>query len=345
MVRYLSIAITAAAMTLGMASPHPGWAQPAIATETLSLVDTTRKVASSMTFKGRETRRLDVTLWSPPLDGDEAASPRPLLIYSHGTYGAPDNAMHLVRALVARGYIVAAPAYPLTARGAYTQMPGPDIADVHNQPRDISFILDSLLSSDRWKARIDPQAIGLFGHSLGAVTSYFTVYGAQSRDPRVKAMVSLGGGDPVQAALSNDMGLAGTYHAPVPVPALFLSAEHDVFARLTGEPYAAYARVPAPKFEVMVDGGTHVWFRDGDDPVADGRNPDCAFFDRSMPNAKIPGCSGRYTFTTAEHERDVARYAVTNFFDGFLRGDQAALQRLRNIDQAFKGVKLKAQEQ
>ena len=44
--------------------------------------------------------------------------------------------------------------------------------------------------------------------------------------------------------------LAGTGHAAVSVPALFLSAEKDVFARMMGRPGAAYSRLENATFEI-----------------------------------------------------------------------------------------------
>lgn len=309
--------------------------------ETLHFTDTSRTIKASMGFAGSEQRRLDVMIWGPASANKN--SRHPLLIYSHGTFGQPDNAMHLVHDLVRQGYIVAAPAYPLTSSAAFTQVSGPDISDVHNQPRDISFIINNLLSHSKWGDKIDEKKIGLFGHSLGAVTSYFTVFGLQARDPRIAAMVSLGGGDPVQAALSNDMGLLGTHPFTGSVPALFLSAEHDVFANLTGQPYAAYSRLKGPKYEVMVDKGTHVWFRDSVEKPDDGRNPDCIFFDKAMPGVPIPGCQGAVELMEPLRQQALTRYAVSNFFDAYLRDNTEAKQRLSNIANAYPETSLRSE--
>ncbi|KHK92234.1 alpha/beta hydrolase family protein [Novosphingobium malaysiense] len=265
----------------------------AIGLRRASWVDTARKIRPNGDFPGSDTRRLDVMIWYPATDGaggrepagdvvledaPPAAGRRPLLIYSHGTNGRPDNAMGIVRALVRHGYVVAAPAYPLSSLAAFTHIRMTDVSDVANQVKDIHFLLDQLLADAVTGPVIDPGAIGIYGHSLGGVTSYFTVYGRQIRDPRVKAVAMLGGGDPVQTALANDMGLWGTGYAEVAVPALFLSADKDVFSRMTGRPFAAYERVEGPKTEVLIHGGVHVWFRDEEAWPSDHSNPDCLFF-------------------------------------------------------------------
>ena len=153
-----------------------------MATRQLTFIDESRPVKASMGFAGSPTRRIDVRVWQPAGSG-----PFPLVIYSHGTFGSADNAMHIVAHLVAHGYIVAAPDFPLSSRAAYTQIKFADPTDVFNQTRDIRFIIDRLLADPAIGPAIDPGKIGTTGHSLGAVTSYFTSFGAQTRDPRIAA--------------------------------------------------------------------------------------------------------------------------------------------------------------
>ena len=107
------------------------------------------------------------------------------------------------------GYVVAAPNYPLTSRNAHTEVRFADISDVSEQVKDVSFIIDSLLADPVLGKFIDKDRIGTTGHSLGAVTSYFASFGMRTRDPRIKATAPIAGGDPVQTALDNEMGLAG----------------------------------------------------------------------------------------------------------------------------------------
>ena len=90
-----------------------------------------------MGFEGAPTRRLDLRVWYPA-DASQRSDPAtlasggrfPLIIYSHGTFGAADNNMHLVEHLVRHGYIVAAPDYPLSSRAAFTHIKMADPSDV-----------------------------------------------------------------------------------------------------------------------------------------------------------------------------------------------------------------------
>lgn len=301
-----------------------------------SYVDDSREIKSSNGFAGAKTRRIDTLVWYP----QTGKGPWPLVIYSHGTFGSPDNAMHLVQALVSRGYVVAAPNYPLTSHTAFTRIKGPDITDVIEQTRDVSFVIDRLLADSDLGKLIDHTRIGTTGHSLGGVTSYFASFGRQTRDPRIVATAPIGAGDPVQSALTSDMGLAGTAVAEVSVPVLFLSAGKDVFARMTGQPEAAYARVRPPKYEVLIRGGVHVWFRDNDTVFRDNKNPDCVFFEEFMPGVPIPGCEERTALIEPARQKQIARAALTDFFDGYLKGDEAALQRLRELGKAYPEAEL-----
>lgn len=293
-----------------------------------SYVDAKRGIKASQGFAGSETRRIDLKVWYP---ADNADGPHPLIIYSHGTFGFASNAMHFVKTLVDAGYVVAAPNYPLTSRNAHTKVKFADITDVHNQVKDISFIIDSLLADPELGPMIDAEKIGTTGHSLGAVTSYFATYAMTKRDPRIKALVPIAGGDPVQTALDNGMGMGGSRHAEVSVPVLFLSADRDVFARMTGRPHTAYSRVEGPKYELLIKNGVHVWFRDGTDQPEGNKNPDCIFFETNMPGMNVPGCDERVPLIGPERQQEITRMALVTFFDAYLKGDEAALARLQSM--------------
>ncbi|MEO2169432.1 MAG: ABC transporter permease subunit, partial [bacterium] len=148
--------------------------------------------------------------------------PWPLLIYSHGTYGRPDNATHICEFLASRGYVVAAPAFPLTSSVSSTKLPAADVSDAGSQPGDVSFLIDSLIAHARFGPAIDAERIGTTGISLGGITTYFASFGLPTRDPRIKASAPIAPGDPVYAALGFGLGFGGTVPARVNVPALLL---------------------------------------------------------------------------------------------------------------------------
>ncbi len=346
----LAILAMAAAQT-ATTQAAPTQSAPAIGARQASFIDASRPIKASMGFAGSPDRRIDLRIWYPAAASAEAdpaplaaGGPFPLVIYSHGTFGSADNAMHLVRHLVRHGYIVAAPDYPLSSRAAFTRIKFADPGDVINQTGDIKFIIDRLLADPVFGPAIDPARIGTTGHSLGAVTSYFSSFGAQTRDPRIAATALIAGGDPVQTALTQNMGMQGTGHAEARVPVLFLSADRDVFARITGRPYAAYSRVAGPKTEVLVRGGVHVWFRDANDVPPGGKNPDCTFFETYVPNMVVPGCELRGGLIAPARQQEITRAAVLDFFDAYLKRNAAALRRLRGLGRQYREVAVRAED-
>lgn len=338
----------AALLCAALVSPASA-ADYVVGSRQMTFMDEMRQVKPGPGFAGAPTRRLDVIVWYPAEAGAgglaDAASlaedgPWPLIVYSHGTFGRADNATHLVADLVRHGYVVAAANYPLTSSKSYARILQAQISDVREQTRDVRLVIDRLLADSFLGPAIDEAKIGTTGHSLGGVTSYFTSFGVQTRDSRIGATAMIGAGDPVQSALSQEMGLSGTGHAAVSVPALFLSAEKDVFARMTGRPHAAYSRIEKPKYEIMIKGGVHVWFRDGNTQPMDFKNPDCLFFEKWAPGMPVPGCEERVPLIGPAKQQEITRTAVRTFFDAYLKGDMDALARLRGLEREFAAVDL-----
>jgi len=346
------MAVALAALVMVASPPaRADEAQFAVGTAQLSLIDSNRTIKASSGFAGAKQRRIDLMVWYPAAESSTAertplakGGPWPLVIYSHGTFSRPDSAMHLVRELVRRGYVVAAPNYPLTSSTAFTKVARADITDAIEQTRDISFVIDSLLADPLFKTAIDPNAIGTTGISLGAVTSYFASFGVQTRDPRIKATAPIAAGDPVQSALSSSVGVEGTLHSTIPVPTMFVSGERDMFAATTGRPYAAYSRIEPPKYEVMIKGGVHLWFGDGASQPPGGANPDCMFFAQAAPDRQPAACRTAAALIDPEREKLITRTAVGDFFDAYLKRDVAALARLQGIEQSYPEVSLRRQE-
>ena len=148
----------------------------------------------------------------------------------------------------------------------------------------------------------------------------------------------------MQTALDNAMGFNGAGHAAVSVPVLFLQADKDVFARMTGGLHAAYARVEGPKYQLLLKGGYHIAFRDGDDRHPQGKNPDCLFFEKNMPSMTVPGCEGPGEFMSPARQQEITRAALVTFFDAYLKRDAAALERLRGLDEGLGDVALVYEE-
>jgi alpha-beta hydrolase superfamily lysophospholipase len=160
------------------------------------LVDTSRPTAANGDFPGLDHRELDIRVWFPQVENGRVAPGRhPLLVYSHGFAANKLSGAYLANYMARQGYLVVAADYPLTR---FCAPGGSRLADVVNQPGDISFLLDTLLAWDSdpdspFFERLDPARIAAMGISLGGLTSALTVYHPRWRDDRLRLVVSIAG--------------------------------------------------------------------------------------------------------------------------------------------------------
>ena len=95
----------------------------------------------------------------------------PLIVLSHGAFGAARNYSWIAEALVRAGYLVAGVSHygESYVYGASTIDPWA-VLDVRARPRDISAVLD-FVEERSWATRsVDWQRIGFLGHSSGGAT-------------------------------------------------------------------------------------------------------------------------------------------------------------------------------
>jgi dienelactone hydrolase len=224
-----------------------------VVTETF--VDTSRPTAAVPQVPGRPDRTI-VTRIAHPASG----GPYPLVVLSHGASGHPDEYADTVPLWAADGFVVASPAFPLTNR----EVPGAlsNIADVAHQPGDVSFVIDEVLAanddpSSPLHGLVDPEAIGVVGHSLGGATTWAVSFNTATRDERIDSAV-------VFAGLTLPMP-GGEFEFASGLPLLVLHGdEDDVPLDLDA---AAYEQAVSPKWFVTLLGADHVpAFTDGESP-------------------------------------------------------------------------------
>jgi fermentation-respiration switch protein FrsA (DUF1100 family) len=247
----------------GVAPGQPSGARFAVGVRHAALVDQTRPTVqrSGATTAGRA---LPTTIWYPAAgapggsaipDAQPAPGPFPVVLFSHGLRGVPEDYRALVTRWAGAGFVVAAPAYPLTHRGAAEVVPG----DLRNQPADASFVLTAVLGlgaerGDPLGGRLDAGRVGAAGHSEGALTTV-GLFNACRRDARLKAGVVLAG----------DLVGFGPEFAGPAAPLLFV---HGVRDRVV--PYAlgrrAFEADPWPKALLTLAGAGHLepYLRPGD---------------------------------------------------------------------------------
>lgn len=202
----------------------------------------------------RGDRPLPVTIWYPaagPTGGDPrrdagaAAGRFPVILFSHGLTARPADYERLLGAWAAAGFVVAAPRYPHTSRGADKL----NVLDVLNQPADASYALTRVLDLDRregeaLRGRLATERVAAAGHSAGGVTTVglFTT----GRDERLDAGIVLAG-----SALG-----VGTAFAGPAAPLLFIHGKRDdVVSYAAGR--AAYEAVPWSKAMISLPEGDH----------------------------------------------------------------------------------------
>jgi dienelactone hydrolase len=150
---------------------------------------------------------------------------------------------------VRKGYVVAAPAFPLSSG---TAPGGPSLVDYQEQPADVSFVLDRMLRLTRRDRRglrntISETRIGAAGHSLGALTTLAVVGNSCCVDRRVDAAVAWAG---LQLPFTG-----GVYFSRPTPPLLLIHGTADPTYPASVE---IYAQASAPKAFMTLVNGPHI---------------------------------------------------------------------------------------
>lgn len=118
----------------------------------------------------------------------------PLVVFSHGSCGIPNQSQFLTARLASHGFVVAAPPHPGNTTGEFSicSTPAQILDSYANRPADVSFIIDTMLalSNDAesfFADLIDPTRIGVMGHSFGGLTTLRV----SALDDRVSAGLAL----------------------------------------------------------------------------------------------------------------------------------------------------------
>jgi predicted esterase len=140
--------------------------------QTYEIVDRTRITPAVQEQPESPQRRMELWVWSGAYTG--YGSERPLLFMAHGGGGHPAKFDAFAREIASQGVVVAAVAFPLTNQYAPVDIVY-GIADVANQPGDVTASLDWLLEalSDRKHdlyGQFSDVQLAYLGHSLGGQT-------------------------------------------------------------------------------------------------------------------------------------------------------------------------------
>jgi predicted dienelactone hydrolase len=329
---------------------------------TVDLVDTSRPTEANGDVPASNERKLTVEVWYPadasaaqPEARDVALNrgdtPYPLIIFAHGLGGNRRQSVSYTQHLASHGYIVAAPDFPLSNLGAAG---GPRLAAVLEQPKDVSFVIDSMLqfngqSGHVLEGAIDSKKIGMTGHSLGALTTMLSIYGP-SRDPRIRAALPFA----TPGCFLPD-GFAGD----ASVPLLVLGGTDDLITPPVSN-RRAYEIANSPRYLVQLAGADHVRFADIDltDTQISGQGGLAKIFGSSFTadaievarklggDANTCGSSGAAPsdpLLTGDRQRELLRTVAVPFFDAYLRGSSASKDFLQKLPDLVPELHLTAE--
>lgn len=232
----------------------------AVGVRTFTFVDESRPLDAKDNRPDAPRRTIVTNVWYPAAgqpsdtetpDAPAARGPFPLIVFSHGRSGEPQQYDAPLRLWARAGYVVAAPRHPLTVRGTAG---GAITDDIQNQPADISFVITRMRAE--LPKEVDIGHVAAVGHSSGAITVLGSAFNTCCVDDRIDAVV-------LESVLALPFP-GGTYFTGRPAkPVLFFHSDADrTFPIAVGRSVFQEAR--PPKFFVTIQGGSHSTpYRDG----------------------------------------------------------------------------------
>ena len=226
----------------------------AVAEQTLTFTDATRRTEASGSNATAPQRSLETLILSPSGDGAVGRS-FPLVVFAHGLGANPGRYKDLLKPFASAGYVVAAPKFPVSSRAAKSNaevLVG--LVSETEQPADIRFVIDQMLMLSTPGAPmaglIDPARVAVAGHSLGATTVLDLGFNECCTDPRVRAVVSISG--------IQNLTRTGAFFTRTPVPLLLIHGNEDPVVPYVGSRFA-YEGAGSPKALLTIVGGDHTF--------------------------------------------------------------------------------------
>jgi predicted dienelactone hydrolase len=222
-----------------------------VAYHSISWVDTSRSTMANHDFNGRASRELTGRIWLP---ADKEGAPYPLVIYSHGYMSQYKEGDYILDFLASHGYVAVSVDFPLSNGAAPG---GPILADVMNQPGDVSFLIDQMLARTKQAdnglyGMVDGNRIAAVGLSLGGLTTELVAFHPSMKDPRIKAAVSMAG---------PSVFLMPEFFENNSIPFMYIGGTADAIV-----PYPQNAEPIPKKYKngvlIALESGSHVGFVD-----------------------------------------------------------------------------------
>ena len=268
-------------------------------------------------------------------DVDVADGVFPMVLFSHGFEGIRFQSFFHVAHLASHGFVVVSPDH----HGNTIPDDFADIVDKStavNRAFDMKFLMDEVLNEEtdagaQFAASVDPDRIGMSGHSYGGYESFILTGGEVTgssldettvtlgtfTDARIKAILPMA---PRTMRRVDAVTLPDSYFQTVTVPTLVIGSELDMTDPFFVDAKRAFDNLPIGAELVglaeVLDGG-HNTFTDLCE-----LQPDIL----DLVGGANEGCMPRHL--PWKHAHDLINYLALNFFDGVLNGNQEALDRL-----------------
>jgi predicted dienelactone hydrolase len=251
--------------------------------------------------------------------------PYPLVIFSHGAFGVRFQSVFFTQYLASHGYIVVSPdhvgntLYDMIKMGGYSM--DPVVESAFDRPLDVDHLITLMLEwnelpSSFYYATINPERIGMSGHSFGGYTSFYQGF----EDPRIKAILPM-------APATQQLAVFGFKMGEFPIPTMVMAGGKDKTLDTEKDMTLAYEQLPAPKYYFELKTAGHysftdicslnlkqladdIGFGDAEDALEDGCGPenvDVAFahplirqFGIGFLNAHLRDSPGSAIYYTAE---------------------------------------------
>jgi dienelactone hydrolase len=215
---------------------------------TEAFLDPSRTTEAHNTVVASDSRSLTTRVFSPA--AGQPGRPYPLLVFAHGSGGLGDGYDVLLRTWAGAGYVVAAPSFPIARDDAAA---GDWTVDLPKLPADMSFVIDQVLrlngdATSPLHGAVDPERIGVAGHSMGGMTVLAVAGNTCCHDRRIKAAVVLAGRE-------TPFG-SGVFWNRIITPVLLVHGDADLNVTYA-DGRRAYNDAPPPRFLLTILGGDH----------------------------------------------------------------------------------------